>query len=65
MKIISNNTVLSNFAYVDRLDLLKGVYGELYISFEIYKEVENGIRHKHFFQKRTKQIADFRNGYLL
>lgn len=55
---ISNNTVLSNFASIDRLDLLKDVYGRIFISLEVYKEIEGGIRHKHLFQKRTKQIAD-------
>jgi hypothetical protein len=58
MQLISNNTVLSNFAVIDRLDLLKDVYGEIFISLEVYEEIKGGIRHKHFFQKRTKQIAD-------
>ncbi len=58
MQLISNNTVLSNFAVIDRLDLLKDVYGEIYISLVVYEEIEGGIRHKHLFQKRTKQMAD-------
>jgi predicted nucleic acid-binding protein len=58
MQLISNNTVLSNFAVIDRLDLLKDVYGKIYISLEVYQEIEGGIRHKHLFQKRTKQLAD-------
>lgn len=60
MQLISNNTVLSNFAVVDRLDLLKDAYEEIYISLEVYEEIEGGIRHKHLFQKRTKQMADSR-----
>ena len=58
MRLISNNTVLSNFAVVDRLDLLRDAYEKIFISLEVYKEIEGGIRHKHFFQKRTKQLAD-------
>ena len=58
MQLISNNTILSNFAIVDRLDLLKDAYGEIFISLEVYEEIEGGIRYKHLFQKRTKQMAD-------
>jgi predicted nucleic acid-binding protein len=56
--LISNNTVLSNFAVVDRFDLLKDAYKKIFISLEVYEEIKGGIRHKHLFQKRTKQIAD-------
>jgi predicted nucleic acid-binding protein len=58
LRLISNNTVLSNFAVVDKLDLLKDAYEKIFISLEVYEEIEGGIRHKHFFQKRTKQMAD-------
>ena len=40
-KVIANNTVLSNFASVDRLDLLEKVFGEIYITPEVYTEVDS------------------------
>lgn len=44
MSLIINNTVLSNFASVGKLDILKKLYGKAYITLEVYEEVENGIR---------------------
>jgi len=60
-KVIADNTVLSNFASVDRLDLLEKVFGEIYITLEVYAEVDNGIKKGYLFQKQTKQIVD--SGY--
>lgn len=42
MSTISNTTVLSNFASVDRPDLLKRLFGSLYISLEVYEEIQAG-----------------------
>jgi len=42
MSTISNTTVLSNFASVDRPDLLKCLFGSLYISLEVYEEIQAG-----------------------
>jgi predicted nucleic acid-binding protein len=58
LRLISNNTVLSNFAVVNKLHLLKDAYEKIFISLEVYEEIDGGIRHKHLFQKRTKQLAD-------
>jgi predicted nucleic acid-binding protein len=62
---IVNNTVLSNFAVVDRLELLKDVFGKIYITPEVYAEVENGIKCGHIFQKYTKQVIDFEDWILI
>ncbi|MDQ1327314.1 MAG: hypothetical protein QG641_594 [Candidatus Poribacteria bacterium] len=56
--VIINNTVLSNLASVDRLDILKKVFLKVYTNLEVKDEVENGIRCGHLFQSRTKQIID-------
>jgi predicted nucleic acid-binding protein len=56
--VIVNNTVLSNLASVDRLDILKKVFLKVYTTLEVKDEVENGIRCNHLFQSRTKQIID-------
>jgi predicted nucleic acid-binding protein len=36
MSIISNTTVLSNFAAIDALDRLRELYGQVYLSTEVY-----------------------------
>ncbi len=43
MSVIVNNTVLSNFAVVDRLDFLRQIYGKIYLTPEVFEEVEDGI----------------------
>ncbi|MEK7395576.1 MAG: DUF3368 domain-containing protein [Candidatus Poribacteria bacterium] len=55
MSVIANNTVLSNFAVVDRLDFLRQLYGKVYLTPEVFEEVEDGIKSGRLFQKRTKQ----------
>jgi predicted nucleic acid-binding protein len=56
--VIVNNTVLSNLASVDRLDILKKVFLKVYTTLEVQNEVENGIRCNHLFQNHTKKIID-------
>lgn len=58
MSVIANNTVLSNMALINRLDLLESIFGKVFLTLEVYKEVENGIEHGHSFQLRTKQAID-------
>jgi len=58
MKVIVNNTVLSNFAFVNKLDLLKRIFGKLYITQEIQNEVDNGISEGYAFQQRTKLMIN-------
>ena len=43
MKTLANTTVLSNFAAVDRLDLIRQLHRRLYISNEVYEEVLDGL----------------------
>jgi predicted nucleic acid-binding protein len=42
MSIIANTTVLSNFAAVGQLDLLRLLYTQLHISTDVYAEIEDG-----------------------
>ncbi|MBC8492779.1 MAG: hypothetical protein H8D43_03255 [Chloroflexi bacterium] len=37
MNVITNTTVLSNFAAIDQLDLLRQLYGVVYIPTEVYE----------------------------
>ena len=43
MSFIANNTVLSNFASIGRLDILKRIFRTLRISEEVWLEVKNGL----------------------
>ncbi|NJO83026.1 MAG: DUF3368 domain-containing protein [Blastochloris sp.] len=43
MSIIVNTTVLSNFAAIGQLELLRLLYTELAISTDVYAEIEDGI----------------------
>jgi predicted nucleic acid-binding protein len=56
MSIISNTTVLSNFAAIDLLDKLHELYGEVHLSTEVYKEVQRGLEEGYTFYSRIEQI---------
>jgi predicted nucleic acid-binding protein len=42
MSVIANMTIISNFATVGRLDLLRTLLGHVYISTDVYAEVQDG-----------------------
>lgn len=43
MKTLANTTILSNFASVNRLDLLKQLHKRLYIPTQVYEEMLDGL----------------------
>ena len=43
MTVIANTTIISNFASVGRLDILKDLLGQLYITTEVYAEIQDGL----------------------
>ena len=43
MSVIANTTVISNFASIGQLELLRQLYTTLHISIEVYAEVQEGI----------------------
>ena len=43
MNVIANTTIISNFASVGRLDILKELLGQLYITTEVYAEIQDGL----------------------
>jgi predicted nucleic acid-binding protein len=47
--VISNTTVLSNFAAVGALDKLRDLYKEVYLSTEVYTEIERGLEEGYTF----------------
>lgn len=40
MIVVSDNTPISNFLLIDRIDLLELVFGEIIIPFEVYEELK-------------------------
>ncbi len=56
MTIISNTTVLSNFASVGVLDLLRQLYQTLTIPVEVYEEIEIGLTEGYNFYEGIQQF---------
>lgn len=56
MSIISNTTVLSNFASIDALDKLRELYGEVYLSTEVFKEIERGLEEGYTFYAGIERV---------
>jgi predicted nucleic acid-binding protein len=49
VKTLANTTVISNFAAVGRLDLLKEVHGRLHLPNEVYEEILDGLEEGYEF----------------
>jgi predicted nucleic acid-binding protein len=49
VKTLTNTTVVSNFAAVGRLDLLKQVHGRLYMPNQVYEEILDGLEEGYEF----------------
>jgi len=43
MEVIANTTIISNFASVGRLALLRDVVGRVFLSTEVYAEIQDGL----------------------
>lgn len=56
MSVITNTTVISNFASIGQPDLLKQLYGTVHISVEIYKEIQLGLAEGYQFYREVEQI---------
>lgn len=56
MSAISNTTVISNFAAIGELELLKCLFGSLYISLDVYEEIQNGREEGYLFYDALDQI---------
>ena len=53
MDHLTNNTVLSNFAAVGRLDVLRCLFGQLYVAEDVRTEVWAGVEAGYDFQRDT------------
>jgi predicted nucleic acid-binding protein len=49
MRVISNTTVLSNFAAIGQLQLLQALYTSLHISTDVYAEMQAGLEEGYRF----------------
>ena len=60
MSIISNTTVLSNFASIGQLDVLRRLYQVLHIPTEVYEEISAGLEEGYsFYQDVVAEIHPF------
>ncbi|MDX1523239.1 MAG: hypothetical protein R3264_16560, partial [Anaerolineae bacterium] len=51
MSVISNTTVLSNFAAIGQLDLLRTLYPRLYLPTAVYDEIRRGLDEGYAFYR--------------
>jgi len=49
LNTISNTTVISNLASIGQLDLLRALYGTVYISVQVYDEIQQGLEEGYSF----------------
>ena len=50
--------MISNLALVNELDLLRKLIGNVYVTPEVVKEIENGIAEGYGFQNRTIHLVE-------
>lgn len=51
---VINNTVLSNFSLIGRLDILRDLFGKVYVTHEVRQEVLRGIEESYTFLERAE-----------
>jgi len=49
VRTLANTTILSNFAAVGRIDLIKQIHGRLYVTNEVYEEILDGLEEGYDF----------------
>ena len=60
MSVIANTTVMSNFACINKLEILHQLYGSLYISIQVYEEIQTGLEEGYsFYNCLENQIAPY------
>jgi predicted nucleic acid-binding protein len=58
MSVITNTTVLSNFASIDQLVLLRQLFTTLHLSTQVYEEIQRGLDEGYqFYAGIDQQIA--------
>jgi predicted nucleic acid-binding protein len=57
MSVIAHTTVISNFASINQLDLLRRLFGALHISTEVYEEIQIGLEAGYQFYTGIGQMT--------
>ncbi len=57
MSIIVNTTVLSNFAAIEQLDLLRQLYDTIYVPSEVYQEIRMGLEEGYRFYQGVDRLV--------
>jgi predicted nucleic acid-binding protein len=57
MSVIANTTLISNFASISQLDLLRRLFGALYISTEVYEEIQSRLEEGYQFYAGIDQMT--------
>jgi predicted nucleic acid-binding protein len=55
MRVIVNTTVISNFASIGQLDVLRQLYGALAMSTDVYDEIQEGLTEGYRFYAGLEQ----------
>ena len=61
MSVISNTTVLSNFAEINALSMLHQLYPELFLPTEVFQEIRDGLDEGYAFYSELAQLLDPRS----
>jgi len=56
VKVVSNTTVLSNFAAIGRLEMLQSLYGEIFIPTEVHQEIQHGLEEGYGFYTAVERV---------
>lgn len=49
MSVIADTTVLSNFAQLARIEMLRQLFGEVHLAVEVYQEIQAGLEEGYSF----------------
>lgn len=66
MNVIVNTTVVSNFASIGETEMLRHLFGEIYIALEVYEEIMLGLNEGYqFYQSLADSFAPLSpNGWI-
>jgi predicted nucleic acid-binding protein len=56
MSVISNTTVLSNFAAIDSLHRLRDLFEEVFLPTEVYQEIQRGLEEGYAFYSGVEEV---------
>jgi hypothetical protein len=59
--VISNTTVISNFAVIGQIDLLHRVYGQIALAMEVYEEIQAGMEEGYKFYSDIEGLIHPKN----